>query len=363
MARTIACPKCSEKFQVQDEQLGTQVACPSCGANLKLPKPPEAAASSPRPENRVAPAPLPPSIPPLSDPIAAGRPSRRDDPDPEPRGRRGYDEDDDYDRPRRRQRRDWDDGPPPERWGTTIVGLKMIFWAVLIMLIFVVLLQTFAVIGPNRDLAAVMGATAIVGGCSVFIAAIVAFVGMCMCAAAPYKPASRLALSSVLCVGAAILGALILGFIVAATVANAARPNNQGFGNPADVNVLLRAGAVGIVGVVILSLLMLAAVICWMLFHAAIGTRFQNSGLRTQSIVYLVVYILYSAASIAAQFLLVGGGNFGNPQQPRLFLLIQMLASAALWSWFLVICVLTYRSIERGQRVAADDYDRRDDRY
>jgi hypothetical protein len=362
MPRTIACPKCSEKFQVQDEQLGTQVACPSCGANLKLPKPPGAAAPNPRPESRVSPAPLPPSSPSQAAPLAAGRPTRRDDPDPEPRGGRRYEQDDDDDRPRRR-RREWDDGPPPERWGTTIVGLKMIFWSVLIMLIFVVLIQTFAVIGPSRDLAAVIGATAIVGGCSMFIAAIVAFVGMCMCAAAPYKPASRLALSSVICIGVAILGALILGFIVAATVADAARPNNPGFGNPADVNMLLRAGAMGIVGVVFLSLLMLAAVVCWMLFHAAIGTRFQNSGLRTQSIVYLVVYILYSAASVAAQFLIVGAGNFGNPQQPRLFLLISMLASAALWTWFLVICVITYRSIERGQRVAADEYDRRDDRY
>ena len=339
--------------------MGTQVACPQCGASLKLPKPPGAAASNPRPESRVSPAPMPPAIPP-GNPIAAGRPSRGADSDPVERGRQRYDDYED-DRPRR-GRREWDDGPPPERWGTTIVGLKMVFWAVLIMLIFVILIQVFTLIG-SRDLQAVLGATAIVGGCSIIIGGIVGFVGMCMCAAAPYKPASRLALSSVLCIAAAILGALVLGFIVAATVAEAGRRNNPGFNNPADVNMLLQAGAVGLVGVIVLGLLMLAAVICWMLFHAAIGTRFQNSGLRAQSIVYLVVYILYAAGSVAAQLLMAGGGGFGNPQQPKLFMLVSMIVSTAMWVWFLVICAITYRSIERGQRVAADDYDRRDGRY
>ena len=340
--------------------MGTQVACPQCGASLKLPKPPGAAAPNPRPEGRVSPAPLPPAIP-SGNPIAAGRPSRGADPEPLERGRQRYD-DDEEDRPRRR-RREWDDGPPPERWGTTIVGLKMVFWSVLIMVIFMILLQVFALIGPTRDLAAVIGATAIVGVCSIVIGLIVGFVGMCMCAAAPYKPASRLALSSVLCFAVAILGVLVLGFIVAATVAEAGRRNNPGFNNPADINMLLQAGAMGIVGSIVIGLLVLAAVICWMLFHAAIGTRFQNSGLRTQSIVFLVVYILYTAASVAAQILMVGGGGFGNPNQPKLFLLVSMILSTAIWVWFLVICAITYRSIERGQGVAADDYDRRDDRY
>jgi hypothetical protein len=312
----------------------------------------------------------PPPLPPLPPPPAPRKqeldfaPEPRDFDDEAPRRsrrRRDEDRDDDDDDDRRRQRQRRRRASSGNSWGTASTGMKMMFGSVIgMMLAFMIILPTTfhepAIQDPFQAAPRQQNPIATLGGCIVIIAAIVSFIGACMCCAAPDRSAHRWALSSLLTAIGSFLFMCILFVIVAAAIgANANQNQNFNAGN-------LMAMGIGMILVLIVgALIMLASFVFWMLFHASVARALGNDSLLHQSYWYIAAPFVQQGLNFVIG--LVAGiqiqrGNplsgFGNV----LVHIFQMVLMLAVSAWYAAICWQTFRTMDLGGSGGSrDDFD------
>src|SRR3954447_15111246 len=115
MPISLVCPACKQRFDVDASQPGTAVACPHCAQLVALP---QSASKGPLQISPIAEAPLRPA-----DAPPPRRPAAYDD-------RADNYDDDDLGRP-----------TEAHRWASTLSGLNLIYWCMLISLIATVVMQ------------------------------------------------------------------------------------------------------------------------------------------------------------------------------------------------------------------------------
>jgi hypothetical protein len=342
----VVCSSCQVKMNIKDEMLGKKAKCPKCATVIVL----EPAANPPTTNASISPkiAPTTPATKPRAVPpplpamdaedekhgdrrVAAGPPRSKS------ASARADVDDDDEPRPRRRQRRDEDeedDDNRPRRggnWTGVRSGLQLAYFAIIALMKIGALIQIAAIFAPTafgagaargnnrggfaqpgqiQNVAAgasVVGVVVMLLGCAGFFAGITHFVGQCFCCSAPTGKARGRARLSVYSMIAAIVltivsicGITIMGVGAAVNIAQQAQRNPQ---NPEiAANAVLGALGVGIVSALLMLIvvgLMVAAHVCWILFHASVAESFRDRPLQSQCHVFL-------AAALALPF--VTGG-------------------------------------------------------
>lgn len=335
----VSCPSCNSQLNLPDSAQGRKVRCPRCQSVFQAPG-----------ESPAAISPGPP-------PVAPPSPIEMREPSPYPQRRFGDYEEEDIRRPQ-------------ENWGTAAVGLNMIFWSFLVILLFSSLLNAMGLMlqanagqGPVRlddAQGAGAGALGLAGGCSILIGALIFFIGMCLCCAAPYPSAKNRALTSVLTfigsvVTLVIFGAALFGIFMGRAGQMAQNPN----ANQADVFALLGDLGMGaLLGLVVAVILMLISFVAWMLFHVAIADRFQNDSLRRQALTFLGVYLALVVIGQVLNFITKPAGMNLNPGSPQLLQGIYGLVTGLFVGiWFLLIVSRTVRTIRQGETGVSREVD------
>ncbi len=249
---THICTFCQHSFELDDAPRGQAARCPMCGREM-----PSSATAG----------------------IAAGLPKPTDG---------GYEssplhrETDDFDDRRIRARR--------TNWRTALLGLKMAWWSTLAVLVSSAAMSVVQIVWPmdpndNNPMHPMMAAS-LLGGCGNGIAGLVALVGIAMCCTAPFAPARRHALTSIVSMVALICALVVFTGVFAYLAAQ------QGIQHQViDWQTMLEeSGVVLITMGVILVALMLLGYVTWFLFHAAVGDAFGNRSLRRIAVINAIVW-------------------------------------------------------------------------
>jgi len=389
----VVCSSCKARINVKDEMLGRKAKCPKCATLIVLEvaeeAPSSAAVTPQKPKRRPTPPPLEeednpfaiqgdalPKAPrsrkaapePAFEAVEDDEPEEAEEEEPPRRSRRGADEEDEDEAPRAKKRRRRDEDDDDDRdirrgggWSTVRSGLRVVFFATLVMLGFFVFLQitsiaSVIVLGsalpmnnpgprkfpgnfPARQVGAgfaVFGLIALGLGIGLIGAVITHLVGQVMCCFGPPGAAQRSARTSMY----ALLAVIVIGilgmcgfFVFGMAVAG---------GNPPD-----RQGAVGMamglmVAVALFGLALfalgLAYLIFWVLFHSAVAGHFKDKALQSQ-------FMMYLAAVIVVPFLSVGlNVGMAAALLPNNFLIhgiasnfFGLIFNGALLGWYLLL--------------------------
>ena len=333
MARTIACPKCHQPFPIADEDLGKKVTCPNCNASLQTRAP-----SAPAPVMAV--------------------PPRATTPAPRPM----LDDEDDY--------RDVTRGTGGGNWGATVSGLKLVWWASLLILIFSLLVEvltlsfgsSFAAGRPKPEDVQILGLASSGAGCVMLIGVLLGFVGMCLCCTAPDPTASRRALASIVCTVGSILVFMVLMAMLFKVIFQLIQQGQAGAAPPDPEELVRTIGIPGIIGLALFVVLLLAGGLLWQLFHLAVARHFHNDKLASQIRSLIAVWILFAVAGQALNYWVRSEGGPLNTLGGLPFYLTHGFAIVNLLctvGWYTHVCQQTYRTIQAATGRANDEMEDR----
>lgn len=288
MSISVTCPSCQSSVHVDESLAGKDILCPSCNERVTVPS------------------------------LAAGRPEARPGAD-----RNAIEEGEE--RARRRERDAdlprWSDAedyplPPsgdPGRWGATLAGLALIFWAVLILAVLAGITQVVALAagsnpavmfggpggGGNPQQAVALGLGMMALGCGMLILMIIGFVGMCMCCTVPSESGAKgRAITTVILVVLFLVTVIIFTIALFVTAINQAqRMGGPGPGFPFGQSTLIAL-------MVSVTLGELLIVTLWLMFHKAIADHFHNARLARASVWFVVAFLVYLVVSQLLQFLI-----------------------------------------------------------
>jgi hypothetical protein len=357
MPITFNCPQCRKKYRVEDIYGGRQWRCPTCSADITIPRADE--------------------IPVEAVDEGSRRPAPRYQ-DEGPRGPAPRYADDDPRGPAPAPRRLYEDQPyEPEyrpsggggrelapSWGTARAGLSVVNIGLIIYLVaFVIYVLTQVLIvttarggGPGANgLLAVATAVAIVFVLAALALLILWFVGVGMCCATPSESGGKgLAVGSLICsVLSIVLGLALVVFAIA--LAGSRRPGSQGDA----ILLLVIGGAAGIVAFV--------GFVLFLFYLRAVASYFGNSGLAVNVIVYLIVTILFILGVVAAililgavifESLFRGNPNVGLARAALIFMIAIPVVEILLLAWLTYLVGATRTSIPTPR-----PYGRRGDYY
>jgi hypothetical protein len=336
MAINFQCPECKQKFRTEDAYAGRQWTCPKCSARFAIPEPDD-------------------DIP-VEKVTARPRPPRRED-EPEDdwdeRDDRGYRDREDRDYRDRRVDRLQSPG-----WGSVRGGLRLLSTAFTILLVILVLilgLQLVALAMPPQARApgAAPGAGAepfaVAVGCVTILGAItfliLLIVGLALCCSAPGESGTKgFAVGSMLCLVGAIL-LIVIGIVALFAIAGGIDPRDQ-----LMLRHLMERAIVAVALIGLAALVGLVGYILLVLFLRSVAVYFHNESLASNALIYLIVYLLYTAGSIAMAFflptLLFAGGQPGQVAGGmRAISLIQEVISMGLMGWFIYLLSATRSTI------------------
>jgi hypothetical protein len=340
MPRTIACPNCRKPFEVADADLGRTLTCPSCQA--AVPTPPQMSLDA-------APISTEPRRPPASEQIApAARASR-------PAYQGDYEE----------RELDISQGDSGRGWGTTVVGLRMLYGSVLIYVIVTLLFQVVTIAAaptvaagaaaPPHE-AGLFGVAAMLSGCVMIVVGITGFVGMCMCCTAPDRAAARRSIFSiVLLVGFVIVLIAVIVMLLMDLFAAIAKagPGNQ----PDPQEFWNHLGPAGKAGLVVAAGLFVAGWVFRLLSHLSVADHFGDAHLRSQARGLMLLSVpLMIGSQVANLWLQRSKQTLTSIYAQQA---IGIVITLCVFGWYAYVCQLTYRVIETSTqaRPRRSDYD------
>jgi hypothetical protein len=339
MPITFNCPQCRKKYRVEDVYGGRQWRCPTCSADITIPRaddiPVEAVDEGPR-----APAPR------YLDEGPRG---------PAPAPRRLYEG----------QPYEPDDRPSGSRelapsWGTVRAGLTVLNTGLIIFLValviyilcFVMLLATARGGGGGRGLEAIVVAVSFVLGLSALALIILWFVGVGMCCASPSESGGKgLAVGSLIC---SVLSIVIAVGALVVLIALASGP--RGGRAQEAIMTLIIFGVAWITSFV--------GFILFLFFMRAVAVFFGNNGLAMSIIAYFIVLMLFVVGGIALAFLMGAAGvesllpRGANAAGAMLFPIVSIVGELLMLAWLTYLVGATRSSIP-----APRPYGRRGDYY
>jgi hypothetical protein len=201
--------------------------------------------------------------------------------------------------------------------------------------------------GPGQGPGAMPPGVAVLfvsGGCAICFAALIGFIGACMCCASPDRIAHRWALTAILM----LVGVFLVSCAGLGVVGIAADAAKKGGGGPGPQQVA--ALGIGFVLVAAVGVLVfLVSFIFWMMFHAAVGRALGNTSLVHQSYWYIglpFVQMLLGFALGAIIGFRTAQGSEPGPIGMGMFSAFQMMMGLIANAWYLSICWQTFRSMD-----------------
>jgi hypothetical protein len=322
----IRCPSCRQLIGLDGAPRGQIVKCPACLAEFPAADRDEIAAGLPR----------------------VGGSAQEGIQTPEMRLRERPFEDDDG--------IDIDAGPSKWRW--TATGLRLVWWGALMFLLIslamggVMIVQPF---DPAQAQAQPLQVTPffvvmIVGGCMVWIAGPMAFIGMCMGATAPNASARWRAIASCVCVVLCIGGALLFGVLVGVKAVQQAR--QQGGPPPQMDPAAMRE--LMTVPILIQAFFVVLAAIFWMLFHAAVAAHFQNARLLRFTYITLTIWVVALVFNYASALVIPKAFGMDETALMRLQSSVNVVANLITYPTYLLVCSQTIAAIRTRLPAARD---------
>lgn len=258
---------------------------------------------------------------------------------------------------------DIDTGRPSQasRWGSTLSGLNLLYWAMWLFLVPTVLAQSAMVVTDTRAALAAGGNAAAafitmlsaVVGCTSLIASAMSFVGVCLCCSAPDGRARSRAITALVLGLCSVVVAILLFVVVAPTLVVLFRNQGQGAPPPTLEEIIEAVGVRGIAFGILIGLLAFAVFVFWIFFHVAVASRFRDTTLRSHCFAFLTVWFAMALAGWTLQILnatvLPPDWAMAFVRFMNAYALVQCLV---VYGWYLWICARTIRAIRSG---AADE--------
>ena len=303
----ISCPSCRAPVHAVSGQPAT---CPACGTTFDAPRNAEIAAGLPRNVEQG---------------IVTSPP------------RRGFD--------------NIDVSFGVSKWRTTLLGLRLVWWSVLGIFLSTEALAALMFVNPV-DPNFMQGQPvwmAIIFGfsCGSLIAYGLAFAGVCLCCSAPDATARGRAIgtiaATVLCMALALAAAAMMGVQIARMGANQPQPGP----NPFDFFQKFGTALLVTFGVAII--LSLAAMVSWILFHAAIGSALGNPGLRVLAFIVLAIWLLATPINPALAYIPPGRLGLDPMLHVRIQNGVSMALSVLTFGSYLLLCSRTMAALRANE--------------
>lgn len=353
MPISFQCALCKGVNTFEDAWANMRAACQRCGNYLTVPAqssviPEQFAEGLPPPSPAVRPAAPPPMPEEPTERGAAARSSRdkwggdlpreRDYDEGRRRGDYGRDDDRDYDIGWQRS------GTLAGGWNVVRIALTLMFWSTIAVIAIAVLMVLFMLLmaaaeggrmgrGPRMD---ALGPILVLFGLGALVCYLVIFVGLCMCIAAPPESRARgLAVSSVVCIVAAIL-AYFLGIFLLFFMAR----GGGRFGGPDFAEIVLP-----IVVIVAAAGTAIAGQVLHVLYLKAVARYFRNESVAQSTTGLLTLYFVFLGLYLVMIFMTTA---VRNPDAGFMVLclgLILLGIGIAVIVWYLIVLARTRASI------------------
>lgn len=260
---------------------------------------------------------------------------------------------------RTRRFRDMDDidvefGLGQRKWKLTQTGLRLAWWSALAMLLTTAIINTAMIANPMTQVEMRRPGPVVlaVGGlaCVAGICGIVWLVGLGLCCTAPDRSAKTNAFLTVAFIVLYILTSFAFGIAAFFIAFQEVRQQGGPGGGPPDPQALLQR--LGIWHYAILAGLgvwSIAATWCWLRFHAAVATAFENAQLsRFATIVGAVSASLVPISVVVPQMPIGVWGELDERSILRVQSAVGLAVSAVVYGLYLVVCGRLIGVVSRG---------------